>query len=182
MTQRDEVTFRGAKTEIWSRWKAGQSLHEIGRALGKDHGSIHFLLAQHGGIVPAPSPVRSEHLRRPNGKTSPEGSLPDGRFERSPGFATGSVDGEPGGGTPWRPALSSQRSRSAGLGVGLAAQDRACWLRFDQKPKSRLALPDLPLLVFPPWQVPMVACCEAQLWFHLACARLLRSRSERSNC
>ena len=41
------------KTEIWRRWKAGESLHEIGRALGKDHGSIHFLLSQHGGIAPA---------------------------------------------------------------------------------------------------------------------------------
>jgi transposase, IS30 family len=28
-------------------------LHEIGRALGKDHGSIQFLLSQHGGIAPA---------------------------------------------------------------------------------------------------------------------------------
>jgi hypothetical protein len=37
------------KTEIWRRWRAGESLHEIGRALGKDHGSIHFLLSQHGG-------------------------------------------------------------------------------------------------------------------------------------
>src|SRR6202041_2967703 len=41
------------KTEIWRRWKAGESLHEIGRVFGKDHGSIHFLLSQHGGIVPA---------------------------------------------------------------------------------------------------------------------------------
>jgi hypothetical protein len=41
------------KTEIWRRWKAGESLHEIGRAHGKDHGSIHFLSSQHGGIVPA---------------------------------------------------------------------------------------------------------------------------------
>ena len=41
------------RSEIWRRWKAGESLHEIGRAFGKDHGSIHFLLSQHGGIVPA---------------------------------------------------------------------------------------------------------------------------------
>jgi len=40
------------KTEIWSRWKAGQSLHEIGRAFGKGHSSIRFLVLQHGGIVP----------------------------------------------------------------------------------------------------------------------------------
>jgi len=41
------------KADIWNRWKAGESLHEIGRAFGKDHGSIQFLLSQHGGIVPA---------------------------------------------------------------------------------------------------------------------------------
>src|SRR5271167_4491479 len=45
------------KADIWRRWKAGESLHEIGRAFGKDHGSIQFLLSQHGGIAPArPSP------------------------------------------------------------------------------------------------------------------------------
>ena len=38
---------------MWRRWKAGESLHEIGRALGKDHGSIQFLLSLHGGIAPA---------------------------------------------------------------------------------------------------------------------------------
>ena len=37
---------------MWSRWKAGQSLNEIGRALGKDHVVIQFLLARHGGIAP----------------------------------------------------------------------------------------------------------------------------------
>ena len=40
------------RTELWSRWKAGQSLHEIGRAFGKSHVVIHFLLARHGGIAP----------------------------------------------------------------------------------------------------------------------------------
>ena len=41
------------KADIWHRWKAGESLHEIGRAFGNDHGSIHFLSSQHGGIAPA---------------------------------------------------------------------------------------------------------------------------------
>jgi hypothetical protein len=35
-------------------------LREIGRAFGKDHGSIQFLLSQRGGIVPA---VRRRSLR-----------------------------------------------------------------------------------------------------------------------
>ena len=43
------------KVELWKRWKAGQSLNEIGRALGKDHVVVHFVLARHGGIAP---PVR----------------------------------------------------------------------------------------------------------------------------
>jgi len=41
------------RTDMWSRWKAGQSLHQIGRVFGKSHVSIHFMLSQHGGIVPA---------------------------------------------------------------------------------------------------------------------------------
>jgi IS30 family transposase len=41
------------RADLWSRWKAGQSLNEIGRALGKDHVVIQFLLARHGGIAPA---------------------------------------------------------------------------------------------------------------------------------
>ena len=41
------------RTDMWRRWKAGQSLHEIGRAFSKDHVSIQFMLAQQGGIAPA---------------------------------------------------------------------------------------------------------------------------------
>jgi len=41
------------KSDIWSRWKAGQSLHEIGRAFDKPHTSIRCLLLPRGGIPPA---------------------------------------------------------------------------------------------------------------------------------
>ena len=40
------------RTEIWSRWKSGQSLHEIGRAYGKPNSSIRCLLLPRGGIPP----------------------------------------------------------------------------------------------------------------------------------
>jgi IS30 family transposase len=54
MTQGRRVKLSATqRTDMWSRWKAGQSLHEIGRALGKDQVSIQFMLSQHGGIVPA---------------------------------------------------------------------------------------------------------------------------------
>jgi IS30 family transposase len=41
------------QTDVWCRWKAGDSLHTIGRAVDRPHTSIHCLLAHHGGIVPA---------------------------------------------------------------------------------------------------------------------------------
>ena len=41
------------KADIWRRWKLGESLHEIGSAFDKDHGSIQFLLSKYGGIAPA---------------------------------------------------------------------------------------------------------------------------------
>jgi len=49
------------KAELWKRWKAGQSLNEIGRALGKDHVVVHFILARHGGIAP-PARRRSRRV------------------------------------------------------------------------------------------------------------------------
>src|ERR1700752_394694 len=61
MTQgkRDRLSAE-QRIDMWRRWKAGESLHEIGRGFGKGHGSIRFLLTQRGGIVPA---VRRRSLR-----------------------------------------------------------------------------------------------------------------------
>jgi hypothetical protein len=50
------------KNDVWCRWKAGQSLHEIGRAFGKEHSSIRCLVLRHGGFVPA---VRRRSLLLP---------------------------------------------------------------------------------------------------------------------
>jgi hypothetical protein len=45
--------FYGAEDEPWRCRKAGESLHEIGRAFGKEHSSIRCLVARQGRIVPA---------------------------------------------------------------------------------------------------------------------------------
>jgi IS30 family transposase len=65
------------KKELWIRWKDGQSLSEIGGALGKHAGSIHGVLSAHGGITPR------ERCRRPNALTVAE------REEISRSLATG---------------------------------------------------------------------------------------------
>src|SRR6195952_673132 len=40
------------KAELWARWKAGQSLSDIGRALGKHAASVFGVLLAKGGIAP----------------------------------------------------------------------------------------------------------------------------------
>ena len=41
------------RVEVWRRWKSGESLHAIGRAVGKGHVVVHLLLKRYGGIAPA---------------------------------------------------------------------------------------------------------------------------------
>jgi len=54
MPRRKRSRFSPAqKTEIWKRWKTGQSLHEIGRVFDKPHTSIRHFLLPRGGIAPA---------------------------------------------------------------------------------------------------------------------------------
>ena len=60
------------KRELWQRWKQGQSLSDIARALGKHPGSIHGVVSSNGGIVPperrrsrlALSPLEREEISR----------------------------------------------------------------------------------------------------------------------
>jgi len=40
------------KAELWTRWKAGQSLSDIGRGLGKHAASVFGVLLAKGGIAP----------------------------------------------------------------------------------------------------------------------------------
>ena len=42
---------------------AGQSLHEIGHAFGKNHSSVRCLVSHHGGFVPAVANPRKTRIR-----------------------------------------------------------------------------------------------------------------------
>jgi IS30 family transposase len=75
--KRAEVS-EAQRTDIWQRWKVGQSLHQIGRAYGRTPSAIHLLLSHHGGIVPA------VHRRSPQALTLTE------REDISRGIASGS--------------------------------------------------------------------------------------------
>jgi len=38
--------------ELWERWKRGESISEIGRALDRAPGTIHCTIREHGGVPP----------------------------------------------------------------------------------------------------------------------------------
>ena len=121
------------KAEIWRRWKAGDSLHAIGRAFDKDHGSIQFLLSKHGGIAPA--------VRRRSQRTLTLGE----REEISRGIASGSSIREiarslerpastvsrevtrHGGRLKYRAIEADQRAWSSAL------RPKTCWLAHHRK-------------------------------------------------
>ena len=42
----------GERRELWERWRRGESVSEIGRALDRAPGTIHCTIRQHGGVAP----------------------------------------------------------------------------------------------------------------------------------
>ena len=105
------------RIDMWRRWKAGESLHDIGPAFGKGHGSIRFLLTQRGGIVPAARPRSLRTL-----------TLAE-RQDISRGIASGSSIREIAGGLQ-RPVstVSREVSRPGGRPLYRASEaDRQAW-------------------------------------------------------
>lgn len=43
------------RSEIWRRWKLGQSLSDISRALGRVPGTVHCVLSSNGGLEDTPA-------------------------------------------------------------------------------------------------------------------------------
>jgi IS30 family transposase len=50
------------KAELWRRWKEGESLVDIGRALRRTGGAIHYVVKTRGGIAPAERRRRDKAL------------------------------------------------------------------------------------------------------------------------
>jgi IS30 family transposase len=55
MKQRPRIYYtEPQKAQMWERWKAGDTLHQIGALFDRPHTSIHNILSRTGGIRPAP--------------------------------------------------------------------------------------------------------------------------------
>src|ERR1700722_12642203 len=105
------------RVEVWRRWKAAESLHAIGRALGKNNVVIHLLLKRHGGIAP---PIRR---RSPSSLTLAE------REDISRGIACGSrLFGLAQGLHRWASTISREVSRHGGRAQYRANEaDQQAW-------------------------------------------------------
>jgi IS30 family transposase len=48
--------------ELWRRWKDGESLRDIGKAIGRDSGTVHWHIKLRGGIAPRGRARSERHL------------------------------------------------------------------------------------------------------------------------
>jgi IS30 family transposase len=115
------------KAELWRRWRAGESISVIARALDVATGSVYTALKFHGGIAPVPRRLRAGHLDAADRETISR-ELNAGMSLRAIAFKLGRQPS----------TISREVERNGGRDAyrALDAQDRAQERR--RRPKQRL--------------------------------------------
>lgn len=119
----------GQQQEVWQRWRGGQSLRQIGAAVGRDSGSVHSFISWRGGIEPVHRKRAARHLSAAEREEISRG-LVLGRSMRSIARALS------------RPAstVSREVSRNGGIGAYRAtAADKWAYKRAARPKTCRLA-------------------------------------------
>lgn len=114
---------------LWDRYKNGQSLREIGAAVGRDSGTVHWHIKQRGGIQPRARVRSQRHLSLADREEISRG-LVAGRSLRSIALALG------------RPAstISREVQRNGGTQVYRAVSaDQCAWSKAARPKTWRLA-------------------------------------------
>jgi len=120
------------KAELWRRWRQGESLQTIGRALGWVTKGMHDVVAGAGGVPPRPR-RRSQLALTGAEREEISRGFANGASLRavSRGLGRAAVDGESRSAPAWRPPrVSCLRRRHAGVDVesmpeGLSLGDAA---------------------------------------------------------
>jgi IS30 family transposase len=114
---------------LWERWKRGESVSEIGRALDRAPSSVHYALRQRGGIAPPPRRRREQAL------TAAE------REEISRGVAAGRSARQIAGRLGRSPStVTRELARNGGRrGYRAAAADEQAWQRARRPQRCKLA-------------------------------------------
>lgn len=85
------------RTALWIKWKAGESISEISRALDKDYTTVRHLIGAHGGIAPAPrrrSPLALTLAEREEISRGIAANLPIQEIARQLGRAASTISRE----------------------------------------------------------------------------------------
>jgi IS30 family transposase len=62
MERKKRGMTRDQVAEMWRRWRAGQTLREIGKAVDREYGTVHWAIKQRGGIAPRERSRCARHL------------------------------------------------------------------------------------------------------------------------
>lgn len=118
------------QVELWGRWKNGQSLTEIGRALRKSVASVHTWVARRGGIVPAPR-SRAAGALAPEEREEISRGLSAGLSQRAIARALGRTSS----------TVSREVSRNGGAKAYRASRaDRRAWRAAARPKQCKLAV------------------------------------------
>jgi IS30 family transposase len=117
------------RTELWRRWRQGESLNAIGRALGRIPKVVRYVVAGAGGVPPVP------RQRAPQALTLPE------RETISRGLASGTSLRQIGRHLGRAPSTVSREVRRHGgrRWYRAADADRDAWVRGRRPKRCRLA-------------------------------------------
>lgn len=123
MKQRPRIYYTEAqKALMWDRWQQGESLHTIARLFGRGHSSVRRVLAETGGIRPAPRRRSSRSLTLAEREEISRG-LASGHSIRTIAIALGSAPSTVSREIKRNGGRSDYRASDADQ----AAWDRAVW-------------------------------------------------------
>ena len=112
------------KAELWRRWRQGESLNAIGRALGRIPKMVRYEVARTGGIPP-PARHRARRALTLTEREAISRGLARGTSLAAdqPPATPDPLDRESGGATPRRPApVSRHRGGCGGVGAWPTAE------------------------------------------------------------
>lgn len=117
------------KAELWARWKEGESLSDIGRALGKHAASVFGVVRRYGGIAPAARHRRPQALTPAERETISRG--------RAAGLSMRQIAGELGRAPS---TVSREVARNGGVtGYRATEADERAWDHARRPKRCKLA-------------------------------------------
>lgn len=140
MNPKTRVNFTAQeRLQLWARWRKGESLSEIGRALERHAATVYSVLLPHGGYTPRAKIRSARHLSLSEREYIFQGVTLGHSFrqmaeklDRSPSTISREVDRN-GGRQAYRVTLAEARANTCGL------RPKSCWLTHHARLRQQVA-------------------------------------------